>query len=54
MELILEVQAEGFWTGVTLPILETVRRKVRGLIKFIDSKAAKEEVYTHFEDMLLE
>jgi type I restriction enzyme R subunit len=54
MALILEVQTEDFWNGVTLPILENVRRKLRGLIQFIDSKAAREEVYTHFEDMLLD
>lgn len=50
MELILEVQTDGFWEYVTLPMLENVRKKLRDLIKFVDKKGGRDNVYTNFED----
>jgi type I restriction enzyme R subunit len=49
MELILEVQTEEFWTHVTLPQLEAVRKRLRDLVKFIE-RAKRRAVYTDFED----
>jgi type I restriction enzyme R subunit len=49
MELILEIQTEEFWTGVTLPQLERVRKRLRDLVKFIE-RGQRKVIYTHFED----
>jgi type I restriction enzyme R subunit len=49
MELILEIQTDDFWEGITLPMLETARRRLRRLIKIIERQARK-IVYTDFED----
>ena len=49
MALIQEVQTEEFWRDVTLPMLETVRRRLRALIKLIDFKK-RPIVYSDFED----
>ncbi|MDQ3524986.1 MAG: hypothetical protein M3451_08045 [Chloroflexota bacterium] len=49
MELILEVQTDEFWEGMTVQILETVRVRLRELIKLIDPGERK-IVYTDFED----
>jgi type I restriction enzyme R subunit len=49
MALILEVQTDEYWTDVTVPLLEVMRRRLRGLLKLIDPKARK-IVYTDFED----
>ena len=38
MALILEVQTDEFWQDVTLPMLETVRRRLRALVKLIEYK----------------
>ena len=35
---------------VTLPMLETVRRSLRGLVQFLDQSAKRENVYTNFAD----
>ena len=51
MELLQEIQRDDWWQDVTLPMLETVRKKVRGLIKFIE-KSNQEDIYTDFEDEL--
>ena len=49
MALIQEVQTEEFWQGVTLPMLESVRRRLRALVKLIEFK--KRPVgYSDFED----
>jgi len=37
--LIHDVQTEDYWQGITLPMIETLRRKLRGLIQFIDRKS---------------
>jgi type I restriction enzyme R subunit len=49
MNLIHEVQTDEFWQDVTLPMLETVRRRLRLLVKLIEPKA-RNIVYTDFED----
>jgi type I restriction enzyme R subunit len=51
MVLIQSVVSEEWWEGVTLPMLEVVRRRLRLLIKLIP-KARKKIVYTDFEDEL--
>ena len=51
MPLILELQTDAWWEDVTLPELETVRKRLRDLVKFID-KNARAIVYTDFEDTL--
>ncbi|MDA0575856.1 DEAD/DEAH box helicase family protein [Burkholderia gladioli] len=47
--LIQAVTSDEWWEGVTVPMLETVRRRLRALIKLIP-KAQKKIVYTDFED----
>lgn len=51
MELILDLQTGGYWAGVTLPLLEQVRVRLRDLIKFLD-KGEAVIVYTDFEDSI--
>ena len=50
MELILELILDDWWQGVTLPLLEGVRLKLRDLIRFIDPEEGLQDVYTNFED----
>ena len=49
MALILDLQTEAFWQDVTAPVLENVRKRLRGLVKLIE-KAKRKPVYTDFED----
>src|SRR5271166_7014937 len=42
--LIEEIQTDDFWQGVTAPILENVRKKLRSLVKLID-KAGRVVIY---------
>jgi type I restriction enzyme R subunit len=49
--LIQSVASDEWWEGVTVPMLETVRRRLRALVKLIP-KAQKKIVYTDFEDEL--
>jgi type I restriction enzyme, R subunit len=49
LALIQDVQTETFWKDISLPIIETVRRRLRGLIKFIDRKSI-EPIYTVLTD----
>jgi type I restriction enzyme R subunit len=51
MELILDLQTDGWWAGITLPLLEEVRLRLRDLIKFLD-KGEAVIVYTDFEDTI--
>ena len=51
LQLIEEVQTTQFWQGVTVPELETVRLRLRALVKFVDKKR-RNTVYTNFEDEL--
>ncbi len=50
MELILELQGDEYWQDITLPMLETVRRNLRDLIKFIDKQGPRARIYTDFTD----
>ncbi len=49
MELILEIQTDAFWEGITPEILETVRRRLRHLAELIKPTERK-IVITDFED----
>ncbi len=49
--LLDEVASDEWWVDVTLPMLEHVRRRVRGLLQFLE-KAKKVVVYTSFQDEL--
>lgn len=49
--LIQALTSDEWWEGVTIPMLETVRRRLRALIKLIP-KGQKKVVYTDFEDEL--
>jgi type I restriction enzyme, R subunit len=49
MELILAVQTDEWWEGVTVPLMEGVRKRLRGLVKLID-KSKRKPVYTDFVD----
>ena len=51
MELIEDLQSDEWWEDVTIPMLERVRRRLRGLVQFID-KEQRKIVYTDFEDIL--
>jgi type I restriction enzyme R subunit len=51
MVLIQAVASDEWWEDVTAPMLETVRRRLRALIKLIP-KGQKKVVYTDFEDEL--
>jgi type I restriction enzyme R subunit len=51
MALILEIQTDDFWQDITLPMLETVRRRLRALVKLIEHKR-RTLVYSDFEDTL--
>lgn len=50
-ELIQAVSGEEWWEGVTVPMLESVRRRLRALIKLLP-KGQKKVVYTDFQDEL--
>jgi len=49
--LIQSVVSDEWWEGVTVPMLETVRRRLRALVKLLP-KSQKKVVYTDFEDEL--
>lgn len=49
LAFIQEIQGDEFWQDVTAPMLETVRRHLRSLIKLIEIKR-RPIVYTDFED----
>ncbi|MEI6162194.1 MAG: type I restriction-modification enzyme R subunit C-terminal domain-containing protein [Roseococcus sp.] len=49
MELILEIQTDAWWQDVTLPMLETARKKLRGLAYLIEKRKRK-ILYTDFAD----
>lgn len=48
-ELIEEIQTEQWWEGVTVPLLELVRLRLRDLIQHIE-KGRKTVVYSNFAD----
>lgn len=49
--LLEEVGGDEWWVDVTLPMLESVRRKLRGLLRFLE-KVKRNQVYTDFADEL--
>ena len=49
MALILEVQTDDWWQDVTLPMLESVRRRLRELVKLIE-KQSRKPLYADFDD----
>lgn len=49
MALILDVQTDEWWENVTTPMLETLRRRLRDLVKLIE-KHHRKPIYTDFED----
>jgi type I restriction enzyme R subunit len=49
LALILELQTDEYWQDITAPMLETVRRRLRALIKLIEAKK-RPIVYSDFED----
>jgi len=51
LPLIAEVQTEDWWQDVTLAMIETVRRNLRDLVKFLDPKEQQIAI-TNFEDEL--
>jgi type I restriction enzyme R subunit len=51
MVLIQAVASDEWWEDVTVPMLETVRKRLRALIKLIP-KGGRTVVYTNFEDEL--
>ena len=50
-ELLDEVAGDAWWQDVTLPMLETARRRLRSLVKLID-KSRRGVVYSDFADEL--
>lgn len=48
-ELILQIQTEPWWEGVTVPLLELVRLRLRNLVQHIE-KTKRGIVYSDFED----
>ncbi|MEJ7577669.1 MAG: DEAD/DEAH box helicase family protein [Pyrinomonadaceae bacterium] len=51
IELIQEIQKEEFWQDATLPILESLRKRLRDLVQFID-RVQRQTIYTDFADEL--
>jgi type I restriction enzyme R subunit len=51
MQLILDLQSDEFWQDITVPMLETIRRRLRELVKLIELKR-RPVVYTDFEDQI--
>jgi type I restriction enzyme R subunit len=49
MAFILEIQTDEYWQDITLPMLESVRRRLRALVKLIEYKK-RPLVYSDFED----
>ena len=51
LPLILDLQTDEWWQNVTVPMLETVRRHLRSLVKLIEKKQ-RQPIYTDFEDLM--
>ena len=49
--LLDEVAGDEWWIDVTLPMLELARRRIRGLVRFLD-KRKRATVYANFRDEL--
>ncbi len=50
-ELLADLAGDEWWVDVTLPMLETARRRVRGLVRLLE-KRRRTVVYTDFTDDL--
>ena len=50
-ELILEIQTDAWWQGVTVPLLELVRLRLRNLVQHVE-KSKRPLIYSDFEDEL--
>ena len=50
-ELLSDLAGDEWWVDVTLPMLETARRRVRGLVRLLE-KRKRVAVYTDFSDVL--
>jgi type I restriction enzyme, R subunit len=51
MALIQDVLTDEWWQDVTVPMLESMRRRLRALVQLIDKRQRK-PVYTDFEDLM--
>jgi type I restriction enzyme R subunit len=51
MALIQDVQTNEWWQDVTVPMLESVRRRLRDLVKLIE-KQKRKPIYSDFEDVI--
>jgi type I restriction enzyme, R subunit len=51
LSIIQNLQTYEWWRDVTTPMLETVRKRLRALVKLID-KQARKPIYTDFEDLM--
>jgi type I restriction enzyme R subunit len=51
MELIQDLQRDEYWRDVTVPILESIRKRIRSLVQFIDPNQ-RHIIYTDFADEL--
>ena len=49
LAFIQEVQTEPFWRGITLPLMEEIRSRLRELVQHAD-KSQRRVVYTDFQD----
>jgi len=49
MAFIQEIQQESWWADVTLPMLEHLRRRLRGLMKLMEKKK-RPLIFTNFQD----
>ncbi|MBF6620535.1 MAG: DEAD/DEAH box helicase family protein [Patulibacter sp.] len=50
-ELLEAVAGDDWWVDVTVPLVESMRRSLRSLVRFVD-KSTRNPVYTDFEDEL--
>ena len=51
MVLIQDIQTDEWWLDVTLPMLESVRRKLRDLVRLIE-KQKRKPIFTDFADQM--
>ena len=49
LPLIQDIQTDEWWQDVTLPMIEVLRKRLRGLVKLIE-KQRRIPIYTDFED----
>ena len=49
LPLIQDIQSDEWWQDVTLPMLEILRKRLRGLVNLIE-KQQRQPIYTNFED----